>query len=124
MASMVLAALWAFSSAHSYLDMAAKMTAAWKIDLEGLMVVHEMRTSRRPWVQADSRSPHALEPNTALKLLSLSQESCPRRSKIFSPAGSWVPNTRKFGPSNDTPIPDQSIRRRGSLVPILPRRPC
>ena len=36
------------------------MTEAWKIDLEGLTVVHEMRRSRRPWVQRDRRSLHDL----------------------------------------------------------------
>ena len=32
----LLAALWGFPSAHAYQDVAAKMTAAWKMDLEGL----------------------------------------------------------------------------------------
>ena len=58
------------------------------------------------------------------QLLSLSpQESVPGGRRSLRQLDLGCPNTRNFGPSNDTPIPDQSIRRRGPLVPILPRRP-
>ena len=59
------AALYAFSSAHTYLDMAAKMTAAWKVGLEEQVVIHEMRPNRRPWVRRDGRILCALELNMA-----------------------------------------------------------
>ena len=39
------------------------MTGAWKKDLEGLVVSHAKRSSRRPWVHVDSRGLHALKPN-------------------------------------------------------------
>ena len=93
------------------------MTAAWKTDLEGLMVVHEMRTSRRPWAQADSRSPHALEPKSRV----------PGGRRSFRQLDLGCPNTRNFGPSNDTPIhamqtttSSTACEHRGTQVALLP----
>ena len=84
------------------------------------MVVHEMRTSRRPWVQADSRSPHALEPNTASNCFRSHRKSrVPGGRRSFRQLDLGCPNTRNFGPSNDTPIPDQSIRGVGLLYPFF-----
>ena len=48
-------------------------------------------------------------------------ESSGRRSLCRINLG--CPKTKNWGPSNDTPIPNQSIRRHGPLVPILPKRP-
>ena len=35
---------------HLRLDTAAKMIAAWKVNLEEQVVIHEMRPNRRPYV--------------------------------------------------------------------------
>ena len=91
--------------------MVARMTEAWKIDLEGLMVVHEMRSSRRPWVQIDKRGLHALKPNMARKCF-----RSHRRSREIGGTGDT-------GPSNDILVPDQSIQRHGLLAPTLPQKP-
>ena len=86
------------------------------------MVVHEMRSSRRPWVQIDRRGLHALEPITARNCYRSHRKSRVRGGrKFFCRQDLGCPKTRNLGPTNDTPIPDQSIRRRGPLLPILPR---
>ena len=108
---------------HLHLDTAATMIAAWKVDLEQQVVIHEMRPNRRPdaWMQSEFTGLGASTGRIRFHFHRWTHESSGRRSLCRINLG--CPKTKNWGPSNDTLIPDPSIRRHGPLVPTLPQRP-
>ena len=84
------------------------MTGAWKKDLEGLVVTHAKRSSRRPWVHVDSRGLHALKPNMT--------RNCSRSRRSSREAGC----IGDMDPCIDILVPDQSIRKHRLLAPTHP----
>ena len=106
-----------------HLDTVAKMIAAWRADLEE---------------QVGGGSRDALQPSSIC--LKVSKGILPEFNGLGAQHGSHMlshfigrrslyrislecPMTKNWCPSNDTSIPDQSVRRHGPLVPILPKRP-